>query len=181
MSCQITSGFTLGCRDNVGGITAIYILSGSIGGFTEPTPGLITDISGSGIFYKYELTKNTGNFDETINASLENGTVFYTQSVNVAFHKMQASLRNQIKALAQNPVLKIVVQTNNIEDNTGQFFLIGRERGATLSAGTGTTGTTFGDANQYSLTFEGLEPQPAFEIETTGDLDDALTGITVAS
>jgi hypothetical protein len=179
MSCNITSGFTLGCRDNVGGITAVYILSGSIAGYTVPTPGLITNISGSGVFYKYELTKNTGNFDETINASLENGTVFYTQTVNVAFHKMQASLRNQVKALALNPVLKIVVQTNNVENNVGQFFLIGRERGATLSTGTGATGTTYGDANQYSLTFEGLEPEPAFEIATSGSLATALSGISV--
>ena len=29
-SCDITSGFTLGCRDNTGGLKNIYILSGSI-------------------------------------------------------------------------------------------------------------------------------------------------------
>jgi hypothetical protein len=30
MACDITSGFTLGCRDNVGSIKQIYILSGSV-------------------------------------------------------------------------------------------------------------------------------------------------------
>ena len=29
-TCDITSGFTLGCRDNTGGLKNIYILSGSI-------------------------------------------------------------------------------------------------------------------------------------------------------
>ena len=29
-TCDITTGFTLGCRDNTGGLKNIYILSGSI-------------------------------------------------------------------------------------------------------------------------------------------------------
>ena len=180
MACDITSGFTLGCRDNVGGIKNIYILSGSIGGVTASN-GSISDISGSGTFYKFELTRNTGDFSETPTPSLENGTVFYTQTVNAAFHKLQASIRNQVKVLAQNPDLKIIVETNNgTDDNVGQFFYVGRYRGAVLTGGSGTTGTAFGDANQYSLTFEANEPSPAEEIAASGDLTTALTGISVA-
>ena len=180
MACDITSGYQLGCRDNSGGIKNIYILSGSVDTITEAN-GTITDIDGTGVFYQFQLTKNTGDFTETPNPSLENGTVFYSQVVNVAFHKLQASTRNQVKVLAQNPALQLVVETNNgSEDNVGQFFYIGRFRGATLTGGSGATGTTFGDANQYALTFEGLEPQPAYEVSTSGALTDALTGITVS-
>lgn len=183
MACDITSGFTLGCRDNSGGIKNIYILSGSIITITEASEGLISDISGSGTFFKYELTKNTGDLSETPTPSLEAGTVYYEQTVNAAFHKLQASIRNQVKVLAQNPNLKIVVETNNGEETpyTGKFFLVGRYRGATLSAGAAGTGTAFGDANQYALTFQGLEPEPMDEIQTgDGTLLDALSGITVA-
>jgi len=131
------------------------------------------------------LTKNTGDLTETPTPSLENGTVYYDQLINVAFHKLQSSIRNQVKTLAQNPNLKIVVETNNgVEDPyTGRFFYIGRYRGATLSGGAATSGTAFGDANQYSLTFQGLEPEPADEIKTTdGTLAIALaTGLTVES
>lgn len=180
MACDITSGFSLGCRDNVGGIANIYILSGSVAGITSST-GAISDISGSGTFYKFELTRNTGDFTETPTPSLENGTVFYAQTVNAAFHKLQASIRNQVKVLAQNPDLKIVVETNNgTDDNVGKFFYVGRYRGAVLTGGSGTTGTAFGDANQYALTFEAQEPQPSEEITTTGTLTSALTGITVS-
>tara|TARA_R110000765_G_scaffold12175_5_gene37854 strand:+ start:2422 stop:2967 length:546 start_codon:yes stop_codon:yes gene_type:complete len=180
MACDVTSGFQLGCRDNSGGIKSIYILSGSVSTITDAA-GAISDISGVGNFYQFDLTKNTGDFAETPNPSLENGTVFYSQTVNAAFHKLQASVRNQVKVLAQNPDLKIVVETNNgSEDYVGSFFYIGRYRGATLTGGSGTTGTAFGDANQYALTFEGLEPQPAEEITTSGLLTDALTGITVS-
>jgi len=182
MACDITSGFTLACRDNSGGIRNIYILSGSIDGITEAGDGLISDISGSGTFYKFELTKNTGDITEAPTPSLENGTVFYETTLNVAFHKLQSSIRNQVKVLAQNPDLKIIVETNNgIESPyTGRYFLVGRYRGATLSAGSATSGTAFGDANQYALTFQGLEPEPMDEIQTSDGSVDFLTGISVA-
>ena len=182
MACDITSGFTLGCRDNSGGIKNIYILSGSIAGVTEASDGLISDISGSGTFYQFELTKITGDLTEAPTPSLENGTVFYETTLNVAFHKLQASIRNQVKVLAQNPDLKIIVETNNGIDSpyTGRYFLMGRYRGATLSAGSGTSGTAFGDANQYALTFQGLEPEPMDEILSSDGSVDFLTGITTA-
>lgn len=180
MACDITSGFTLGCRDNSGGIKNIYILSGSIAGITEASDGLISDISGSGTFYKFELTKNTGDITEAPTPSLENGTVYYEQTLNVAFHKLQSSIRNQVKVLAQNPDLKIIVETNNGVESpyTGRYFLVGRYRGATLSAGSATSGTAFGDANQYALTFQGLEPEPMDEIQTSNGTVDFLTGIS---
>lgn len=180
MSCDITSGFSLQCRSSVGGIKNIYILSGSVTSVTASS-GTITDLDGTGTFYKFELPRNVGDYTETPNPSLENGTVFFQQTVNAAFHKLQASIRNQVKVLAQNPALKIVVETNNgSDDNVGQFFYIGETRGATLTGGSGTTGTAFGDANQYALTFEATEPNPAQEIATNGSLSDALTNITVA-
>ena len=55
-------------------------------------------------------------------------------------------------------------------------------RGATLSGGAGATGTAFGDANQYALSFQGIEPEPAEEISTSdGALTGVLSGITVGS
>ena len=110
MACDITSGFSLGCRDNVGGISNIYILSGSITTIDTASAGLINGITGSGVFYKFEQEKNVGDFTETPTPSLENGTVFYDQAVNVSFHKLQASIRNQVKTLAQNTNLKVVVE-----------------------------------------------------------------------
>ena len=179
MACDITSGFTLGCRDNSGGIKNIYILSGSLTTVTGYENGFITGITGSGVFYKFELAKQTGDFTETINASTENGTVFYEQVANAPFHKMQSATRNQIKVLAQNPALKVLVETNNGQDDgIGVFFLAGQQNGMTLSGGTGQTGTAFGDLNGYSLTFTGQEPLPASEVSGS-NLTGVLDGITV--
>ena len=180
MACNLSSGFSLGCRDNVGGIKNVYILSGSVSSVTAAS-GAISDISGTGVFYKFELPRNVGSWTETPTPSLENGTVFYSQVTELAMHKLQASIRNQVKVLTQNPDLKIVVETNNgVDDNVGQFFYVGRYRGSTVTGGTGGTGTALGDANSYALTFEAQEPFPAEEVTTSGALTDALTGITVS-
>jgi hypothetical protein len=176
MACEISSGFTLGCRDNTGGIKNIYILSGSITA-TNGTEGLITSITGSGIFYKFELFRQTSNLTETLTSTPENGTVFYEQSVTAVFFKLQSATRNKVKILAQNPNLKIVVQTNNSSGNVGEYFLIGEDTGAQLLSSAGATGTAFGDLNGYTLTFTSQEPEPASEIDTFANT--MLSGITI--
>ena len=86
-TCDITSGFTLGCRDNTGGIANLYILSGSIATVVDVSEGLIGGISGSGEFYKFELFRQTSDFTEGITSTPENGAVFYEQTVNAMFFK----------------------------------------------------------------------------------------------
>lgn len=177
-TCDITSGFSLGCRDNTGGVNALYILSGSVDTVTA-ADGVISDLDGTGTFYKFELFRQTSDFTETLNSTPENGTVFYEQTLNAMFHKMQSSVRNQVKILASNPNLKIIVETNNgSADGVGKFWYLGEGRGLQLTSGTAQTGTAFGDMNGYSLTFVGQEPSPAQEL---GDqvLLNNLTGIAV--
>lgn len=177
-TCDITSGFTLGCRDNSGGIKNLYILSGSISSVVDASEGLIETISGSGEFFKFELFRQTSDFSEAISATPENGTVFYEQTVNAVFFKLQSSTRNQIRVLAKNPDLKVIVETNNgSEDGIGKYWLLGQENGVQLLSGTGATGTAFGDLNGYNLTFTGQESEPASEI--SGSLSGALSGITL--
>ena len=178
-TCAITSGFTLGCRDNAGGLKNLYILSGSVDAVTGAADGLITDLSGLGEFYKFELFRQTSDFTEAISSTPENGTVFYEQTVNATFFKLQSATRNQVRVLAKNPDLKIIVETNNGSvDGVGKFFYIGQENGAQLLSGQAQTGTAFGDLNGYTLTFTGQEPEPASELSGS-NLTGLLTGITV--
>jgi len=177
-TCDITSGFSLGCRDNSGGIKNLYILSGSIDSVADASEGLIDSISGSGEFFKFELFRQTSDFTEAISATPENGTVFYEQTVNATFFKLQSATRNQVRVLAKNPDLKVIVETNNgSADGIGRYWLLGEENGVQLLSGTGQTGTAFGDLNGYTLTFTGQEPEPASEI--SGSLSGVVSGITV--
>ena len=176
MACDITSGFQLGCRDNAGGVRKVYILGDAGAEITAvTTAGTFAEIdsmTGTGNFYEFELVKQTSTYAETINASLENGTVFYQQDLTLVFHKMEAEKRNQIKLLSQAPDLKVV-----FEDNNGKQFLLGQLNGLSVSAGTIGTGTAFGDRNGYEITLTGLEPEPAQELDGTL-FTITLTGIT---
>jgi len=137
-TCDITSGFTLGCRDNSGGIKNLYILSGSIDTVGDASEGLINSLSGSGEFFKFELFRQTSDFTEAISSTPENGTVFYEQTVNATFFKLQSSTRNQVRVLAKNPDLKIIVETNNgSADGIGRYWLLGEENGVQPSIVTG--------------------------------------------
>lgn len=158
--CQVTSGYTLGCRDAVGSIKNIWILSGSLTGVTAGSEGLITGITGSGQFFKFELFRETSDFTETVTVTPENGTVMYDQTVNAVFFKIQVSTRNQVRLLASNPNIKMIVETNNV-GNTSQFILPGENNGFSLVTSTGTTGTAMGDRNGYALVFTARENESA--------------------
>ena len=95
MACEITSGFTLDCRDNAGGIKNIYILSGSIAGTTGATNGLLTDISGSGEFFKFELTKQTGDLQKLL--LLRMLMVLYFMTKQLMHHSTKCSQLQETK------------------------------------------------------------------------------------
>lgn len=164
MSCSITSGISLNCKDSQGGVEYLYIADlPTYDAIVTDVNGVVTGLTNGGSpvtinFYKYETPKQTSSFTETINASTENQTVFYTQEALFIFSKMQASTRDQIKLLAQNPKLLVVVK-----DGNGKFWSVGISRGAELTAGTVTTGVAYGDRNGGEITLTGLEPDPSYE------------------
>ena len=187
MACDILSGFQLGCRDNTGGLKAIYILgesaslAPSIDSITGYETGLITNITGTGSWYQFQLFRQTSNYSEELVATPENGTIVYNQSATVVFFKMDTAMRNRVKVLAQNPNLRIIIETQNgSEDGDARWFLMGQTNGAQLLSGTASTGTAFSDLNGYNLVFTGNEPLPASEVSGSATTFAAsLTGMDV--
>lgn len=175
MSCNLTSGILLGCRDNTGGLKSMWITDyTNILSITQSTGDTITQISGTGTFYEFQLIRTSSQHSETVNASLEAGTVFYQGETVVYFAKLEQAKRNILKTLAQSQRLAIVV-----EDNNGAFFLLGQSYGCFISAGSSVTGKALGDANGYNMTFQYLEPNPMNELQ--GTLASVASGITVES
>lgn len=173
MACNLTAGIQLSCRDNVGGVKTAWITDyTNVTSITQSTGDTITAISGSGTFYEFQLIRTSSQFTETVNASLENGTVFYTQELVTYFAKLAQDKRNILKTLAQSQRLAIV-----IEDNNGDYFYLGQSYGAFISAGTSVTGKALGDQNGYNMTFQALEPNPMNQL--AGSLSSIAQGITV--
>jgi hypothetical protein len=160
MACAITAGYTIDCRDSVGGIDAVYF-----GEFANMT---ITDASGTvtGItkavgkkFWKFEVpTKSSANATSNPVGSTENGTLFFEQSIDFPVNKRDATTRNIITALAKN---KVVVVT---KDKDGVYRMYGKGYGMYLGSSTGQTGAAPGDANGYVLKFEGSEKEDFFVV-----------------
>ena len=173
MACNLTSGILLGCRDNAGGVANAWITDFSnIASITQSTGDTITQISGSGTFYAFELIRTSSQFTETVNASLEAGTVFYQDELVTYFAKMTQEKRNILKVLAQNQKLAIV-----FSDNNGEYWFMGQNYGSFISAGSQVTGQALGDANGLNMTFQALEQFPINSL--SGDLSSVVAGITV--
>lgn len=163
MPCALTQGYTLDCKDSLGGIKAVWMIeSGNVTGITEAS-GIVSAITKSAgkVFRKYELVKNTGSLTETITASVENGTVFYAQELSIILNKLQANTRNEILLLAQNTLLVVVQDAND------KYWLLGRTQGCDVTGGTAATGTAQGDRSGYTLTITGSEKQLAPEVSST--------------
>jgi len=168
MSCNLTSGWVVGCSDSNGGVKEVLIANGKVEEYTASS-GVVTQIVavggtgplGPSDFLTIEVPKQTSTFAEEIEASTENGTVMYTQTLTLVFNKLEAAKRNQILLMAQNENLIVVVK-----DNNGKYWTVGLERGAPLTAGSLTTGTAYSDRNGGELTITGMEKLPSFEVDS---------------
>jgi hypothetical protein len=165
MSCALTQGFTLDCKDAVGGIKSVRFAS--LADWEAQTPvysaGVVTVTPVGNAFWKYEQLKETSSLTESINSSASAGTVYYTPEVVVVLSKLQAAKRNEIKLLAQNRLVAIV-ETN---DETPSYFVVGVTTGLEVSAGTSASGTAYADLQGYSITFSGMEAAPMFNISAS--------------
>lgn len=160
MPCVLTQGYTLDCKDSLGGIKTLWLINhANVTAVTEAS-GIVSAITKAAtkVFYKYELVKNTGALTETITASVENGTVFYAQELSIVLNKLQANTRNEILLLAQSTLMAVVQDAND------KYWLLGRVQGVDVTGGTAATGTAQGDRNGYALTFTGSEKQLAPEV-----------------
>jgi len=159
MACSLTiTGRSLPCRDALGGVKKVWIGSftdGIWGAVGASTPGEIDDSTAALALEDFVSPKNSSSLTQTINSSVENGTVFYTQVLSLVCNKPVSADIVEIQNLAKGR-LAVVVQDNN--DN---YFVIGHTRGAELTGGSLTTGTAFGDLNGFTLEFTGEEAIPA--------------------
>jgi hypothetical protein len=157
MPCALTSGYTLDCKDSLGGVTEVYFIEAANVTATTEASGVITTLTKAPgkRFYKYEQVKDTSMMNQTITTNVQNGTVFYAQELMVVLNKLQTATRNEILLLAQNTLIAVV------KDSNGVFWYLGKTRGLDLTAGTAGTGTAQGDRSGFSLTFTGSEAELA--------------------
>jgi hypothetical protein len=163
MACALTQGYTLDCRDSLGGVVEVYLTEAANVSATTEASGVITALTkASGKrFWKYEQVKDTSMMNQTITANVQNGTVFYAQELQIVLNKLQTATRNEILLLAQNSLVAVV------KDSNGTYWYLGKTRGLDVTAGTAGTGTAQGDRSGFTLTFTGAEPALAPSVNST--------------
>jgi len=174
MACNLIKGRALPCRESVGGIKAVYFVDFGSLGTVSVVADEVTDMTGTFSAYKYEL-KGASSVEQTINASRENGTVFFDQAVNLTLPQLSKEDNNELKLMAYGRPHIVV------EDYNGNAYLVGRENGADVTAGTIVSGAAMGDLSGYTLTFNAMERTAANFIDgsVAGDPFDGMTSATV--
>lgn len=166
MACSLTTGRKVPCKSAVGGIKSVYFADFGTLGTATIASGEITAFAGTPDWFEFDV-KGNSSLETTVNSSRENGTTFYTQTLNLTLTFLDKATQEELKLLAHaRPHVAV-------EDYNGNFFLVGLEHGAEVTGGTVVTGAAMGDLSGFTLTFEGQETAPAYFVTSTVITDDA--------
>lgn len=159
-ACALSSGYTLDCRDGMGGVKSVYLANyDNVSGVTSSN-GTISAIAkaNGGRFYKFNLTRATASAMEEFVDDLATGSTFNNQTITMIFNKMVAATRNQVAIMAQATLVAVV------EDRNGKWWYYGKESGLMRAGGSAGTGTAGGDRNGYEVILTGEEREMAMEV-----------------
>jgi len=167
MPCLLQIGRKLPCKSAFGGIKNVYLKDfGTIKNTLLDLETCISTINYNGEetkWYKFEV-KGNSSLETTVTSSRENGTTFYTQTLNLTLTYLDACTQQELQTIAVARPYVVV------EDYYGNLFLCGAENGMEVTSGTVVTGAAAGDLSGYTLVFEGMEETaPLFIDEVNAD------------
>jgi hypothetical protein len=179
MACTLTKGLGVDCKDSVGGLKAIFIVSTyspeirqvatfngtdtlqiDTCGFTgwsaygTPTGSTVT-------VYKYALRPNLSSMTCNVNSDPNTGTTFFEQTLSLQLQKLSVAQTNELKLICYN---RSQVFVQDMNDNV---FLLGMDNGVDVSGGTIVTGAAKSDMSGFTLEMRAEEKDPLIWIKRT--------------
>ena len=190
MACtSLTRGRNLDCNRISGGIKAVYFAVfdqiTSITYDSTAAPNQVREIDdidmGSNSVYRYILPIGTSSLTDTIVGSTENGTLYYTPTINIIYNKLSRADQAEIKLLAATKTVIFAELNATLANGHNIITAMGMVNGMSLNAGTMDTGAAWGDRNGYSLTFDGMETQPFAMVKdyTAAPFDNLDSGAAI--
>jgi len=168
MACTLTTGRKLPCKSAFGGIKKVLFADfgtiASIAVDSSTKEATITNGSPAPSWFEYDV-KGSSSLETTVTSSRENGTTFYTQSLNLTLTYLDAKTQAELQTLAVSRPYAVVV------DYYGNSFLCGLENGMELTGGTVVTGAAAGDLSGFTLTFEGMEETAPYFLDAAVTAD----------
>lgn len=138
------AGISTDCEGSLGGIKTVWIALFQDNIYTM-SGETVSDLASGATWYRYDFKPETSNFTSTLNKTDAGGS-YVTTEISLVFSRMDAAKRVEMNALAIDDLAVIVA------DNNGKYHAFGRWLPVVSSAGTGETGTAYGDSNQYTVT-----------------------------
>jgi hypothetical protein len=168
MACTLTTGRKLPCKSAFGGIKKVLFADfgtiDSVAVDSSTKEATITNGSPAPSWFEYDV-KGSSSLETTVTSSRENGTTFYTQSLNLTLTYLDAKTQAELQTLAVSRPYAVVV------DYYGNSFLCGLENGMELTGGTVVTGAAAGDLSGFTLTFEGMEETAPYFLDAAVTAD----------
>jgi len=168
MACTLTTWRKIPCKSAFGGIKKVlfadYGTIASIAVDSTTKEATITDGSPAPSWFEYDV-KGNSSLETTVTSSRENGTTFYTQTLNLTLTYLDAKTQAELQTLAVSRPYIVVV------DYYGNNFLCGFENGMECTGGTVVTGAAAGDLSGFTLTFEGLEETAPYFLDAAVSAD----------
>ena len=161
MACSTLTTILKGCDNNVGGITSILINDmDNLGTLTIDTANWEVTSFGTlaDEFVAFEFRRNTGNYTEEAAIDFVNGSSFYTQTINLMFHRREAAKSKSIKILGEGQRDLALV----VGDANGKYWYFPN---AQLSAVTEGSGQQKADGSKYGITFVAENENLAYEVD----------------
>lgn len=154
--CVLTATIAAECKNGKSGIEAIWAVEKNSADVITENSGEITTLTldSARVFFRWNFAKDSAKYDMDIVPSIENGTETYNHKINLKFYKYETTKRNEMKLIAQAPLLIIA------KDFNGNYFLLGKDRGMDMQQSTVTSGAKIGDFNGFELNFMSEEPEP---------------------
>ena len=148
MACnQVLSNIPRDCESSIGGVKRVlFVNHDQLGALTiDESTGMVKTIEGAGKFVEVYPKKGTASLATAL-AKGDGDNTQYNSTIVLNFGKMTAAKRLSILPLFANELAAIV------QDNNGNYWLVGKDVALSASAGDGNTGTAVADANAYTVT-----------------------------
>jgi len=180
MACILSKGIKLDCSANTGGVEAIWITAvddiatltvNEVDGAPASGDGTVTALTmdASKSFMKFETLRNSISFEQPSSINLENGSTFYTHTIQFTIPKQDVTKRNKIYQLAAGQQKVLVI----VKDMNGNYWLSGAQSdGSTalalqVSVANAMTGKAKSDMNGYDVTLTAELNTLAFSLSST--------------
>ena len=158
------TGIKLDCNPVLAGIKRVYLGYNDQLTITPDTATQTATIAAkSGVegakLYPYDVVANTGGLTSTITKNEQNGTRYYTNTINMQFTRLEAAKHLEVQAMAAEALVAIV------ETNDGKYWVVGADSYLSATEANVQTGSSFDDLNGYTISLAARSAYLPFEIK----------------